>query len=141
MEVSYVRNRLKKAIDAARSRASAHRQRVTEAEQAFTAFLEMATPVLRQLTNALRVEGHAFTLFTPEHVLRLASDRSQHDFIELALDSSGERPRVVARISQTRGSRTLDEERTLKDGVAIESITEDDLLEFLIAALEPWLER
>ena len=141
MEVSYVRNRLRNAIDAARSRAAAHRQHVADAEQAFAAFLEMATPVLRQLANALRVEGHAFTLFTPERALRLASDRSQRDFIELSLDSSGERPQVVARISYSRGSRTLDEERTLKDGAPIQAISEDDVLEFLLAALEPWLGR
>ena len=141
MEVSYVRNRLRNAIEAARHRAAAHRQHVADAEQAFTAFLEMATPVLRQLANALRVEGHAFTLFTPERALRLASDRSPRDFIELALDSTGERPQVVGRISHSRGSRTRDEELSVKQGVAIESITENDVLEFLLAALEPWLER
>jgi len=141
MEVSYVRNRLKGAIDGARTRATTRRQRTAEAEQAFDAFLELATPVLRQLTNALRVEGLSFTLFTPERALRLASDRSRVDFIELTLDTSGEHPAVLARISSARGSRTRDEERTLKPGVPIDSISEEDVLEFLLDALEPWLEK
>jgi hypothetical protein len=141
MEVSYVRLRLKSAIDGARTRATARRQRTAEAEKAFETFLAMATPVLRQLANALRVEGHSFTLFTPEGALRLASDRSRVDFIEVTLDTADDHPRVVARISYARGSRTRDEERTLKPGVPIESISEEDVLEFLLDALEPWLEK
>jgi hypothetical protein len=141
MEVSHVRNRLKNAIDSARTRASSRRQRTADAERAFDGFLEKASPVLRQLTNALRVEGLAFTLFTPERALRLASDRSRVDFIELTLEASGEQPVVLARISYARGSRTRDEERTLKPGAPIESISEEEVLEFVLDALEPWLER
>lgn len=141
MEVSYVRNRLRSALDGARARATTRRQRTADAEQAFDAFLELATPVLRQLTNALRVEGLSFTLFTPERALRLASDRSRVDFIELTLDTSGDQPAVIARISAARGSRTRDEERTLKPGAPLETISEEDVLNFFLEALEPWLER
>jgi hypothetical protein len=89
----------------------------------------------------LKAEGYAFTVFTPGGGLRLASDRTRDDFIELALDTSGDRPQVVGRISHARGSRTLDEERPVKPGAAPDAITEDDVLEFLLTALEPWLER
>ena len=141
MEVAHVRNRLRRAIEGAKDRAQSRRQQVAQAEQAFDAFLTIATPVLRQLANALRVENVPFTLFTPERALRLASDRSRVDFIELTLDTSGERPLVVGRISRARGSRTTDEERALKPDVPLESISEEDVLEFCLAALEPWLER
>lgn len=141
MEVAHVRNRLKQAIDAARQRAQARRQQVAGAEQAFEAFLLMATPVLRQLANALRVEGLLFTLFTPEHALRLASDRSRIDFVELSLDTNAASPGVVARISYARGSRTIDEERPVKPGSAPDAISEEELLAFLLETLEPWLER
>ena len=139
MEVAHVRNRLKIAIDGARQRAQARRARVADAEGAFETFVTMATPLLKQLANALRVEGQAFTLFTPEHGPRLASDRSRVDFIELTLDVSGEQPCVMARVSCSRGSRTVDEERALKPGTLPDALAEDDILAFLLDALEPWL--
>ena len=141
MEVAHVRNRLRRAIDAAKDRAQSRREQVAQAEQAFEVFLTVATPVLRQLANALRVENLPFTLFTPERALRLASDRSRVDFIELTLDTSGERALVLGRISYARGSRTSDEERPLRPDIPLESISEEDVLDFCLGALEPWLQR
>jgi hypothetical protein len=142
MEISQVRKQLKTAIDRARVGAQQRRQRTAEAERAYATFLEtVATPVMRQVANALKAEGYAFTVFTPGGGLRLASDRSRDDYIEFALDSSLERPQVVARTSQTRGSRTIEDERILRKGTPIEAITEEQVLEFLLDVLEPWLER
>ena len=142
MEVSQVRKRLKMAIDAARQRAQSNRQRAADAERAYTVFLDdVATPVARQVANALKSEGYSFTVFTPGGGLRLASDKTRDDFIELTLDTSGDRPQVIARVSHSRGSRTLDEERPVKPGASPDAITEDDVLEFLLSALEPWIER
>ena len=142
VEVSAVRNRLRRAIEQARDQSQQHKQRVAEAERAYQAFLEdVATPLARQLANALKVEGYPFTVFTPGGGLRLASDRGREDFIEFALDSNAPRPEVVGRISRTRGSRTLEEERPVKAGAAPDAITDEDLLLFLLAALEPWLEH
>ena len=67
--------------------------------------------------------------------------RGRDDFIDIALDTTGQRPQVVGRISYSRGSRTLDEERPIKPGASPESLTEEDVLEFFLGALEPWLER
>lgn len=130
------------AIAAARERSQEHRQRVAEAEKAFAAFLEnVATPVTRQVAGVLKAEGQTFTVFTPGGGLRLASDRSRDDFIEIGLDTTGPRPQVVGRVSHTRGSRTIDEERPIKAGASPDAIGEDDVLDFLLGALEPWLER
>jgi len=142
VEVSQVRKRLKATIDASRERASKRRERNAEAQRAYENFLvEIATPVARQLANALKVEGYAFTVSTPGNGLRLASDRGRDDFIELALDTSGDRPEVMGRVSQQRGSRTRDEEMPVKRGAYPEEISEEDFLEFLLSGLEPWLER
>ena len=142
MEVSQVRNRLKRAIDAARERGQQRRQRTADAERDYAAFLEhVAIPVTRQVANALKVEGYNFTVFTPGGGLRLASDRTRDDYIEFLLDGDGATPQVVARISQTRGSRTHDEERPVKAGAAPAALTDDDVLTFLLDALQPWLER
>jgi len=57
------------------------------------------------------------------------------------LDASGDVPQAAGRVSLSRGSRTLDDVRPIKPGTAIEDLTEEDVLEFLVRTLEPWLER
>ena len=142
MEVSQVRKRLKMAIDGSRQRAAKRRERVAEAQRAYEHFLtEIAIPMAKQLANAMKVEGYGFTVFTPGNGLRLAADRGRDDFIDLTLDSTGERPEVMARVSQQRGSRTLDEEVPVKRGAHPDEISEDEFLDFLLGALEPWFER
>lgn len=142
MEVSQVRRRLKTAIDTARHRAQERRQRAGAAERAYASFLnDVATPVTRQVANALKAEGYSFSVFTPGGGLRLASDKTRDDFIDFSLDAASDTPQVLGRISHSRGSRTLDEERPVKPGASPETLTEDDVLEFLVHALEPWLER
>ena len=142
MEVSLVRNRLNRAIDVARERAQLRRQRTAAAERAYETFLQdVATPVTRLVANSLKVENYAFTVFTPGGGLRLASDRGRDDYVEFALDGSAEPPQVIGRISRARGSRTLDEERPIKPGIPPEELSEEDVLTFLLDALQPWLER
>jgi hypothetical protein len=142
MEISHVRRQLKHAIDRARDRAQQRRQRTSEAERAFDTFLQdTAIPVTRQVANALKAEGYAFTVFTPGGGLRLASDRGRDDYVELTLDTSGDGPQVMARISQTRGSRTIEQERPIRKDASPDQISEDDVLEFWVDVLERWLER
>jgi hypothetical protein len=142
LEVSLVRKRLKSAIDAARAHAQHRRQEAAEAERAYDTFLQdVAIPIARQLVNALKAEGYSFTISTPGGGVRVGSERTRDDFIELALDTSGDRPQVVARVSATRGSRVRDEERPVKPGAPPDAISEDELLDFLLHALEPWIER
>ena len=142
VEVSLVRNRLNRAIEVARERAQQRRQRTAAAERAYDTFLQdIATPVTRLVANSLKVENHAFTVFTPGGGLRLASDRGRDDYVEFALDGSAEPPQVVGRIRRARGSRTLDEERPIKPGTLPEELSEEDVLTFLLDALQPWLER
>jgi len=142
VEVSLVRNRLKRAIEAARERSQQRRQRSTAAERAYDAFLkDVATPVTRLLANTLKAEGYSFTVFTPGGGLRLASDRGRDDYIEFALDAESDPPQAVGRISHTRGSRTLMDERPIKPDASPDALSEEDVLAFLLTGLEPWLER
>lgn len=140
MEVSHVRRQVQQAIVAARQQAQLQRQAVAEAERTYAVFLEtIAVPVARQLANALKVEGFPFTVFTPGGGLRLAADRGRDDFIEIGLDTDSPRPHVVGRVSYSRGSRTIDDERPLKAGASPDALTDNDVLEFFLTALEPWL--
>ena len=140
MEVSQVRRRVQSAIASARQQAQLQRQATADAERAYAVFLEnVATPVARQVAAALKAEGFTFTVFTPGGGLRLAAERGRDDFIDLALDTAAARPQVVGRVSYSRGSRTIDEERPLKANTPPDALTEEDVLEFFVSALEPWL--
>ena len=142
MEISVVRNRLNRAIEASRERSQGRRQRTAAAESAFELFLQnVATPVTKLVANSLKVENYAFTVFTPGGGLRLASDRGRDDYVEFVLDLDSDPPQVVGRTSRTRGSRTLTDENPVKPGSAVDQISEEDVLGFLLGALEPWFER
>ena len=93
------------------------------------------------LQSALKAERHAFTVFTPGGGLRLASDKGRDDYVELALDATGAQPQVLGRITRTRGSRTVEEERPLGANVPIDRLTDEDVLAFFLEALGPWLEH
>jgi hypothetical protein len=129
-------------MEAARHRTQRRRELTAEAERGYQIFLEqVATPVTKMMASALKAEGQHFTVMTPGGGLRLASDSRRDDYVEFALDTLAEPPQVVGRISYTRGSRTLSDERPVKGGTDPEDITEEDVLAFLLIALEPWLGR
>jgi hypothetical protein len=140
VEVSQVRKRVQGAIASARQHAQQHRQAAADAERTYAAFLEqVAVPLARQVALALKPEGLTFTVSTPGNGLVLASDRSRDDFIELTLDTESTPPQVVGRVKHRRGSRTIDDARPIKPGASPDAISEDDVLDFLVSALEPWL--
>jgi hypothetical protein len=139
MEISLVRKRLTDTIDRAKKQAAARRGRSEQAARDFNVFLQkIAVPLMRQLANALKADGYAFTVFTPSDSVRLMSDRSSDDFIELTLDPSGDTPQVAARISRARGSRVIDAERAVG---APDAVSEEQLLDFLLRELEAFVER
>lgn len=142
METGEVRKRVLRAITEARERGRGRRELTAEAERAYAAFLQnVATPVAQQVASALKAEKRFFTVHTPSGGLCLAAERGPDDFIEFELDTNVERAQVVGHVRHTRGSRTLDGTLPIKPGVPPAELTEDDVLEFLLQALEPWLER
>jgi phosphoglycolate phosphatase-like HAD superfamily hydrolase len=142
VEVSQVKRRLTAAIEQARRDAQQRRERSSEVQRAYAVFLaDVAVPVARMAANVLKAEGYAFTVATPGGGLRLISDKGRDDYVEIALDTTAKRPDVIGYIRYARGSRTVAEERPVKAGAAPQDITEDEFLEFLVSALEPWLER
>jgi hypothetical protein len=142
VETGEISRRLKIAVETARRSAAEQRSRDEAAHAAYDAFLhKVATPLARQLANVLKVEGMAFTVFTPADGLRLSSDRNRDDYVELALERGETGLQVVGHVSRVRGSRTLAETLPVKEGARIDALGEEDLLEFLLKVLRPWLER
>ena len=142
METGQVRKHVMQALSAHREHAQHRRAQAADAEREFGTFLELvAVPLARQVASALKAEGYAFTVFTPGRGLRLALDKGRDDFIDFALDTEGDRPQVVGQVSYTRGSRTVVDAQPVKDGTGPADLTDQDVLEFLLRALAPFLER
>jgi prophage DNA circulation protein len=142
IETSEVRKRLRHAIEERRKRTAARRAIVDAAASAYTDLLEAtATPLVQKLANALRAEGHNFTVFTPNDGLRMALAKSADDFIEFALDTSQDEPFAVLRVSRTRGRRVVQHERPIKGRIPVERLTEDDVLQALLDEVAPFVER
>jgi hypothetical protein len=141
METATVRKRVNDAIELARREAGERRSRTDQAARDYAQFLrEIATPLFRQVTDSLKAAGFNYSVFTPSGAVRLMSDRSQEDFIELSLDTSGDRPAVILHTSRARGRRVLDTERPL-DADTVAAITDTQLLDELMKELRPFVER
>ena len=141
METSTVRRRVIEIIERAKRAAAERRARGDEANRTYEEFLQhIAVPLVRQVAGALKASGYSFGVSTPAGAVRLMSDKASQDYIELSLDTSGERPVVMARVSRARGRRVVETERPLADA-PIDHLTEEQVLEFLVMELAPFVER
>ena len=139
MEISEVRKRIHGTMERARQRAAERRAQGDDAARAYSTFLDtVAVPMFRQVANVLKAEGYAFSVFTPSGSVRLMSDRTAEDFVELTLDTTGDTPQVVGHTSRSRGRRVKESERAVGSPAAL---TEESVLEFLVKELEPFVER
>ena len=140
METSTVRNRLNLVIDAAKRSSAARRARNDEAARSYERVIELAVPLFKQIAQALKVSGYLFSVFTPGGSVKLMSDKSPEDYIELSLDTSGEHPMVMGHVSRTRGRRVIESEHPIAQK-PVNELTEEDVFEFLLKEIEPFVER
>ena len=132
MEVSEVRRRVRAAIETAKQAAADRRVRNDVAARDYDLFLtHRAVPVFQQVAAALTSEGHPFKVFTPAGSVRLASDRSPEEFIELTLDTASDPPEVRGQVSRGRGRRMISEERPVRPQTPIADLTDEHVLDYL----------
>ena len=142
IEISELRKRLRLAIDERRKTTAARRTALDAAATAYAELLDMiATPLVQKLANALRAEGHNFTVFTPNGGLRMALAKSADDFIEFVLDTSQDEPFVALRVNRSRGRRVVQHERPVKGRTAVDRLSEEDVLQALLDEIAPFVER
>jgi hypothetical protein len=139
MEIADIRKRINATIERAKQRAAERRTRTDEAARAYSTFLDtIAVPMFRQVANVLRADGYPFGAFTPAGSVKLVSDRSAEDSIEILLDTSGDEPHVVGHTTRSRGGRILESERPVGNPA---TLTEGELLDFLMKELETLVGR
>jgi hypothetical protein len=139
METSEVRRHVTQLIDRAKRTAADRRARNDEADRTYARFLEhTAIPLFRQVAGALKAASYNFTVFTPGGGVRLMSDKTADDYVELSLDTSGPQPMVVGHTRRARGQRVVESEQPIADK-AVADLRDEDVLEFLMSALGPML--
>ncbi|MGE3512343.1 MAG: hypothetical protein AB7N65_26050 [Vicinamibacterales bacterium] len=141
METAAVRKQVLDTIERARRAAQDRRARVDAARTDFAALLDrVVVPLCRQVAGALKAAGYPFVVNTPSGAVRLSSERSGDDYIEVSLDTEGDDLWVVGRTRRTWGRRVLESDRPVRRS-AVREITEEDVLTFLLKELEPFVER
>lgn len=142
IDVPDVRRRLRGVIESARKTAQERRVRHDRAAADYEDFLrDRAVPTFHTVASALVAEGHRFKVHTPAGSVRLASELSPEDFIELTLDTTSDRPVVVGRINRGRGRRLVTADRPVREDVSIAEISDEDVLSFLMREIVPFVER
>jgi hypothetical protein len=142
MELSDVRRRLRAVVEDAKRRAAERRARTDEASRAYGVFLpEVAVPAFHAVAQALTGESYRFKVFTPGETVRLSPEFSTEDFIELALDATGDAPVLLLTSSRGRGRRQVVTERPLFDGRPLSDVTQDEVIVAVLEALPPFVER
>jgi len=142
IEMGDVTKRVRQAIERARRDAGVRRKEADRATALYGEFLEgSAAQVFRQVAAVLRAEGYPFQVFTPAGSVRLASDRSGEDFVELELDTTRHPVALIGRTSYARGRRTMSHERVVHEGPDLDRLGPDDVLAFLLDEITPFVER
>ena len=143
IEISEVQKRVRQAIGRARQTVTARAARESTPRAATTSgsCSRSRPPLCRMLATVLKAEGYPFQVHTPAGALRLASEKSGDDFIELLLDTMDEPAVVVGRVSRGWGRKVMTHERPIREGARIEHLTEEDVLGFLLSEIEPFVRR
>jgi hypothetical protein len=142
MDIPEIRRRVRAAIEQARLDAAARRERSDAAAKSYEQFLTTwAVPAFNTMASALVAEGHRFKVTTPAGSVRLASERSPDDYVELTLDSSEDPPVVLGRTTAGRGRRTVTRERPVREGASPDALTDDDVVSFVLTEILTLIER
>ena len=142
MDIPEIRRRLRASIEAAKRDAQERRGRSDRAAQVYEEFLAVrAVPLFQTVASALVAEGYRFKVFTPAGSVRLASESSGEDYIELSLDTTTDPPVVIGRTSRGRGRGQIASERPVQEDIPIEDLADEDVLAFLLRELTSFLER
>ena len=142
MEISLVRRRVHEALARARQTAAARRAANDAAAGAWARTLELvAVPLVQQIAQVLKADGHLFQVFTPAGSVRISSEKTADDYVELTLDTSGERPVVLRRVSRRRGRELVTDERAVATDTPIDQISDEQMLGILLDGLAVLVER
>lgn len=137
METGELRRQIYLALERSKREAAERRAASDRAAEAYSAFLaDIAVPFVRQVVSILRADNYLVTAFTPAGSARVSSDRAAEDFVEIALDETGDVPHVVVRTSVQRGrAGVIASTRELAPRKPIGSLTDQDVADVFVPEL------
>jgi hypothetical protein len=143
MDVSELRQKILRAIDEGKPDDRARRRaEIDTAKAAYERFLEnVAVPLFRQAQSILKAESQPFTVYAPADGVKLVSDTAPSTFLEFLLDTSSERPQVMARVSRALPKGVTIEEQPLASGKPIAELTDDDVAGFFVSEIPKLVKR
>lgn len=139
-ELADLRRRVRQAIQDAKQKAAARRTARDEASAAWaTAVAEIVEPAATSVAAALTGEAMPFRLETPRGTIRLVSERSADDYMEIVLDDSDERdaPEVIGRTVRARGRQSVTVMEELLGPPS--QLSEDRVIAFFMKAIAPFV--
>jgi hypothetical protein len=142
LEVSQVRKLVQHRLAEVKRAAGARRERAVAAERDYAAFLpSVAVPVVTLVAQILTAEGYPYRVTTPGDGVRMTSERSARTYLDVRLDTSGPEPVIMCEVSRERGHRVLVDDHPFAPGKAIASLSDSDLVEFLLGVVADLVER
>ena len=142
MEPSEVRRRVTETIARSKRDQAARRARNAETAPHYERFLEaVATPLLQQVASVLKAEKYSFSVNTPAGAVRLFSERSPEDFLEIRLETRSAMPQVLAHVERVKGHETSVDDVPIRPGVLVQHLTEEDVLDVVAEALAVFVEK
>ena len=101
----------------------------------------VTAPLFRMVASALKAEGYRFAVETPAGAVRLSPGGASEDVIEIALDTTRDPPALMGRTACARGRRLVTDERVVAEHPALGDLAPEALLDFVLSALAPMVER
>ena len=142
VENEHIRMRLQRVIEESRRGAQERRARAEAVSDDGERLLrQVVAPMFRKMAHVLKAEGYLFRVSTPKEAVQLIAEGPGENRIELAVDTTVDPPALQSRVVRTRGRRVLVDETVVRTGDAIASMTDEDTLGFLLAALPPFVEK
>lgn len=143
MDTGELRRRILRALEESKNDAALRRTEADVAARAYDDFLAtLAVPMLKQAIDVLKAEGQNFVLNAPAGSARMVSEGAADTFLEFVLESAGNRPHVLGRVSRARGrQRVVVDERPVAAGKAVADLTEEDVAAFLVTEIPRLLNR
>ena len=140
-EIAEVRKRVRRLIAQSRTKSANRRARTAAVEREGERVLtQVAAPMFKTVAAALKAEGFLFRVSTPVGAVRMAAEPAGENFVELVLDTTDDPPVLRGSVSRMRGRRRLVEDRVLRQDSSIATLTDSDVLEFLLGELGPFVE-
>ena len=141
LENSEIRRQIRLMIAETRRGAEERRARAESEVRVGKRLLRtVVVPMFKTVAEALRIEGYAFRVSTPVDSVRISVESAGENFIEMIFDSAHDQLALRGRVSRLRGRQLVVDERIISAGLELSLLEDEQVLEFLLSELQPFVD-